>query len=488
MAEDITPVITGSALAAMAPGAVRQLWETGVHVAEQEEDFFQQMESTSKTGIIVAKSDTSKGKGQKITFTNMSGFYDEPHIGDARFDGPEDFEEINISSYDLDVDWLRHAYSKNDRAEEVMGMRGEILNGANVELGKWLGRQKSEQMFGIFQLKLNSANVFYASGKTLDTLTSADTLTWDEIVTGGQAMKPLGGLPANVSRAGGMPIWSQTVIPTEAALTSLKLDPDYKTVLQNAGVRGEQNTLFNGGYPDIDGHTIVPYNPIDHDGIGSVGSFLNPKAFLGVAVTAGTTTFDVKGGGNATDAAKTKKKYFKFFPNYAYEFLGAGVITPASGTRYFLIYNVSGSDAGKAGMYAYTTGNDGNKIAITARLGSAASGIRVTTLGGVTWNTGVWSGKHTDVHPIGSLIIPCNSLGVPIGDTLMLGRMAAFRGYGKYRGMRSQQELEGGFIQQNYITSVFGQKLREDRLGRHPGVIRITHAISYPGVNLPVVS
>jgi len=485
---DFSSPNTGDSLAALAPNSVRKLWNKGLLIAEQTEDFFASMESKSNKALIRVKTDTSKGRGQKITFTNMSGFYDEPHIGEELFESPDDFEDALINDYDLIVDWVRHATRYTERMEELMGMRGEIKSGFNVELGKWLGRLKSEQLFGMFHLQLQSDNVLYANGKTRDTLTSADVLVWDEVVVMGQSMKPKGGLPANLSKRGKAPVWGNSVIATEAGLLSLKADPDYKTLLQNADVRGKNNSLFEGGYNCIDGHCITPYNPIDHDGVGAVGSFMNPKAYLGTAVTAGTTAIDITGGGTAANGALTKKKYFKYFPNYAYNFIGQGAITPATDVRYFLIYNLTGADAGKMGMYSYTTGNDGNKITIVNRLAAAASGQAVTTLGDVTWDTGVWSGKHTDAHPSGSLVIPCNSKGVPIGTTLMLGRMAAMRGYGKYRGHRSQQTHEGGFITDRFITSIFGQKIREDRLERQPAVVRLEHAITYPGLNFPTVS
>lgn len=485
---DFTAPNTGDSLATMAPNSVRKLWNKGLLIAEQTEDFFAQMESKSNKALIRVKTDTSKGKGQKITFTNMSGFYDEPHIGEELFESPDDFEDALINDYDLIVDWVRHATRYSERMEELMGMRNEIKSNFNVELGKWLGRLKSDQLFGMFQLKLNTANVLYANGKgSLNELKSADTLVWDEITVMGQAMKPLNNLPANLAMKGKAPVWGNSVIATEAALLSLKADPDYKTLLQSGGTRGKVNHLFAGGYPEIDGHCIMPYNPIDHDGVGPVGSFLNPKAYLGTAVAAGTTAIDITGGGDATNGAITKKKYFKHFPNYAYSFIGDGAITPATAVRYFLICNLTGADAGKFGMYSYTTGNNGNKITIVNRLAAAASGAAVTTLGGVTWSTGVWSGLHTDAHPSGSLIIPCNSYGVPVGSTLMLGRMAAMRGYGKYRGHRSQQTHEGGFITDRFITSVFGQKIREDRLGRHVAVIRLEHAVTYPGIKFPTV-
>jgi len=472
----------------MSPASVRKLWHQGVLIAEQTEDFFQQMESSTDRTPIWAKTDTAKGRGQSMVFTPMSGFYNKGKFGEALFEGPDDFEKVRVGDFTLTVDFIRNAVRNSERMEEVMGMRNEIKTKFNIELGKWLGRTKSEQLFGMFQLKLNSENVLVANGKTTNTLGSADALVWDEIVTAGQAMKPLGGLPANVAgKQSGQPIWSQTVVATEAALLSLKLDPDYKTVLASGDVRGKGNTLFKGGYPSIDGHTIVPYNPIDHDGVGPQGSFLNPKAYLGVAITAGTTAVEIEGGGNATDAA-TGMDFFRYFAGSPYEFVDTGAFSPASETRYLLIYNLTGADAGKSGMYSYTTGNDGVTITTVNRLGSAASGARVTTLGDVTWDTGVWAGKHTDAHPEGSLIIPCNSKGVPIGDTLILGKCAALRGYGKHRGHRSQQVHEGGFLMDRFVTSVFGQTIREDRKGRHPAVIRLRHAVTYPGISLPVVS
>lgn len=498
--QDFNSPNTGTSLAAMDANSVRKLWEKGAQMAEQTEDFFQQMESSSDRSIIWSKTDLGKGDGQTMTFTTQSGFYNEPKLGESLFETSTDFEAVDISSYDLKVDFVRNAVRSSERMEEVMGMRGEIASRFNVELGKWLGRYKSEQAFAAYQLKINSENVIYASGKTLNTLSSADALAWDEIVMGGQAMKPLGGLPANIAGANSdQPIWSQTVVATETALFSLKVDPDYKTILQNGDVRGRGNTIFKGGYASIDGHTIVPYNPIDHDGVGAVGSFLNPKAFLGVAVTADTIAIDIKGGGNATDAAKTAKLFFKYFAGYAYKFVDTGAYAAADfpgsdgvnydgETKYFLICNTTGADAGKFGMYSYTTGNDGNKITINGRLGSAASGIRVTTLGSVTWDSGVWSGKHTDAHPIGSLIVPCNAKGVPIGDTLILGRASMLRGYGKVRTRRSQDVLNGGMITDRYITSVFGQSLRKDRKGRMPAVIRLRHAVTYPGIAFPTVA
>jgi hypothetical protein len=92
------------------------------------------------------------------------------------------------------------------------------------------------------------------------------------------------------------------------------------------------------------------------------------------------------------------------------------------------------------------------------------------------------------VHPAGALVVQCNANGVPIGHSLMLGKRAAYRGYGKHRNKRVQDDKEGGFLMERYIVSVFGQSLRKDRLGRVPSAVRLTHAISIPGVILPTIS
>lgn len=487
---------TGTSLETMAPDDVRTLWQAGVDVFEQSTDFFDEFEGSGAMSLIDTVTDTSKGKGQKMRFTVMSGFYDEPHLGEQLFETSDDYEEILIDGHDLEVDWVRHAYRYTERMEEVMGMRGEIVSGTNVELGKWFGRYKTELMLMMFREKLPSSNVSYAGATSQDTMVSSNTLAWDPIVSLGYIMKRLGGAPAKVgSSKNGKPIFKNVVIAPSDALASLETDPSFRQLLRETRDEDAAALLFNGGWANIRGHMIVEYTPIDHDGEGAIGSPLNAKAFLGNAIAAGTTAIDITGGGNPTSAAKTKKKYFKYFPGYAYPFLLSDVVAVDSSTKYVLIVNPPDAavDPNKIGMYAYTTGNNGNKITITARLGSAASGVRATTVGNVTWNTGVWAANangfagHTDVHPAGALILPCNANGQPFGDILMLGARAARRGYGKYRNKRMSDEHEGGFIQENYIVSVLGQDLRQDRLDRVPGASRMRVAINYPGVPTPVI-
>ena len=128
---------------------MRELWRKGVEVFEQTTDFFAPMEGGANA-IIETITDTSKGRGQKITFTQMAGLYMEPKLGDELFEDGDDFEEIKIHTYSLNVDYLRHGVRYTERSEEFMGMRGEIAVGIPEQLGKWMGRQKSEKMFMMF--------------------------------------------------------------------------------------------------------------------------------------------------------------------------------------------------------------------------------------------------------------------------------------------------------------------------------------------------
>ena len=137
--------------------------------------------------------------------------------------------------------------------------------------------------------------------------------------------------------------------------------------------------LFDGGYAAPKGHIIAEYTPIDHDGEGAIGSPLNPQARLGVAIAPGTAAIAIQGGGNATSAAKVKKKFFKYFPNYAYLFIGntnaaAGGSTAVAQdglTHYVLIINPpnAATDPNKIGMYSYTTATTATRSRLLIVLG-----------------------------------------------------------------------------------------------------------------------
>ena len=493
MSWDINTPNSGAALQSMSAASIRLLWQKTFDVFEQTEDFLGQFEGDSKDSPIYTTTDTAKGAGMTLNITSRAGYYGRGKDGDNLFVNSADFEVDNIANNILKVDFLRNATSITQRTDEIMGMRGELASGQTVELGKWMGREKSARAFMTFLLKAGPQNKLVSGQPDETTLKTANGLSYAAgILAMGQALKPLGGRPCEVATVRGNPVYKYCVIGSTPGLFSLKQDSDYKLLVKDAMPREkyDENPLFSGGYADIDGHRINEFNPIDHDGYGPVGSPLNPKAFLGAAINPGTVTFDILGGGSAAAAALTNIDYFRFFPNFAFTFLPSDVFTPGSTVQYLLVCNPKNAptDPGKFGFYSYTTGNNGNKITIVNRLGSAAAGARVTTLGQVTWNTGVWLNLHTDTHPIGATVILANQYGVPIGDTLMLGAGALLRGYGSMRNVRSQWLVDGGFETRKYVTTIFGQCLRTNVRGVQPGFVKLRHAISYPELGLPVVT
>jgi hypothetical protein len=488
---------TATVLAAMSPDSVRILWQDTMDVFAQNADFWAKFEGPGQDNAITVINDTAVGKGLKFRITSMAGFYNKGKSGDGLFAAQADFAPIVINSNEVDADYLRNATSVTERTDEYMGMRNEISNGAVKELGKWMGREQSARCGMTFRLKGGSENLLYGGGKTSeDVLKTADGLVYDDILFMGEALKPMGGKPCEIGTINGSPVYKYCMVGTTPGLFSLKQSDDYKTILENAAPREKMdaNPLFTGGYVDLDGHRITEMNPIDADGYAIAGSEFNPKAFLGTAITAGTSTFAITGGGSAAAAAITNIEYFKFFANFAFEFLPNDIYVPGSTVKYVLIVAPKGAATaanplpGGVAMYSYTVGNNGNQITIVNRLGPANAGAMVSTLGGVIWNTGVWAGMHTETVPIGSTIVACNSYGVPVGDTVMFGAMAMLRGYGKFRNKRDQWDVDGNFETRSYVKTVFGQALRKNVNNKYPGYIRLRHAISYPTLGLPVVT
>lgn len=497
MAWEIGTPNTATALAAQSPESVRILWQKVVDVFEQTEDFFGQFEGGTKSSPIMVINDTAADKGLKFRVTSRAGYYGRGKSGDALFTDQDDFEKDVINNNELQADYLRNATSCTLRTDEYMGMQGELVNGEAEELGKWMGREKSARIGMMFVLQGGPENLLFSGGKFSEAeLLTADGLSYNDVLLMGQALKPMGGKPAEIGTVRGTPVYKYIIAGTTPGLYSLKQDDDYKQILREAGPREnyEQNPLYSGGYWELDGHSIRELNPIDPDGYAWAGSWWNAKAFLGADIAAGTSTFVIKGGGSAAAAAITNIDYFRFFPNYAFEFTPENIYVPGSTVQYLLVVAPRGAVTatnpypGRVAMYSYTTGNNGNQITIVNRLGPATAGAMVSTLGSVTWNTGVWQNKHTEYAPIGSTIILCNAKGVPIGDTVMMGAMCALRGYGMYRNRRDQWVVDGGFETRKYITTVFGQKLRKNVNNKYPGYVRLRAAISYPELGLPVVT
>jgi hypothetical protein len=294
------------------------------------------------------------------------------------------------------------------------------------------------------------------------------------------------------------------------ALTELRQSAQWQSATQYAGVRGKDNPLFSGDFIPWDGHAILPHYIEDDDSYGPIGSAFAPKAYLGVAIAAGTAALTIQGGYNAAGAAQanpggagTGPIYFGFFENYDWQWVEGQTANPQTGDQFVIIYNLVDSnngaagDTGKFGFYRYqvnsgytlttaayssSAGEGGGRLSATANSGGADT--RHTTVGDVTFN----SGLNTENHPSGSLIIQSNILGVPYGYSALLGAGSAMRGYGEGGIKKITNEQDFGFKKTSGYMATYGQTPFFDTNNNPKRFVLLKHAMQYAGVGLPVIT
>jgi N4-gp56 family major capsid protein len=479
----INPPNTGASLEALDANGLRLLWRAKVAKMEAEHDFFQELEGTRADSLIETVNDTSVGAGHSIKFTAVKGFHQEGKHGDEGFDAASDYETIATKTNSLVVDWVRNGTAINLRAEGHMGLRHELSNKIPEMLGEWEGRKKDRAAWMAFLRKGGTRNYAIAGGGTdVNGITGSNALSWDDIVEVGALLSNHGAQPAMLGKIGKNPVRRYVVAASKTGLLSLKKDEAYLAAVRaEATAAGKANVLFTGGYADVDGHLIMEKQIIDHDGDGPLGGPIAPKLKLSAAINAPSASFTVTGGSN------TKVNYTQDFPNNAFKWNASDVGTTGTDPFYLLVVNPpnAATDPGKMGFYK-CVGNTGAAITVTEALSGATPGSFVkNTVGLVTWDTGVWSGKHTTNHPAGAMAYLANAKGQPLGRTVFMGACAMRRGYGEYRNHRATDTDEGGFIKQTFIWTVFGQSPKQNADDTMSNFMVLTHAIHIPGTPIP---
>lgn len=501
---------TGAALIAQDANNAAQLWKQGADMFERTADVFNDLEGGPEAFVQI-ETDTAAGNGQTIHFRVKSGFYGPGRMGSQLYTDPSHFEELQMSSNVLTVGLMRNAYSSFFMLEQDLGMVGDLENGTNEMLGEWMGREKTAQM-GLSSLhQCDITNHIVANGRgNINSLQASDGLSPDDVVTCEAMLSSMGGRPADFAIDGqGNRIRKFMFLTTQIGTQSLQTDPDYKArLLAAAAAQGAKSPLFTGDLMPIQGGMIKKWDIVDHDGVGPVGSFLTPKAYLGQAVVDGTsadltgTGNGITGGGDSVSALKTQYLFFRDFPLYGITFCNGETVSGTASTqmiaensnKFYVVVvnpaNAAGDDpntsqpvANKWCIYRVSA-NNGNKLTVDQRLAPAATagtGIAAGTVGGVTWD----DSKNTTVHPEGALVYLATSSGHPWVKTLVMGKTYARRGYGAFRNKRMHQQQEGGAVNEFYIASIFGQKPRANRRGKFPGLLVLHHTGKYAGWNHP---
>jgi hypothetical protein len=541
-----TPTIFGSpvtadVLAAQAPLAVRMLWQSGFDTFEQSNDYLAPMEGEGGNSIISVVRDMAAGKGSQITFTIATELGNEPHYGSQVFADSSHYEQLILATNTLWVDFVRHAIRFDQRTEEIMGMRGEITSfldelqqGVPDRLGGWHGRLKTEQLFMMW------LNIMPGDNQ----VTLSTPLNWFTIVNLCAQMDRNGAKPAMTARdPGGEPVNKYVIVADKDGLNTLENDPQFTAFIRDTKDVTGCKYLWTGGWPDVRGHSIRPHNGLFHDGPFAQGSPLKPLGILGKDITVTTATASagplrIYLGGTLLDTNNTFMKPSKWFPNYAFQW-GPGTLAPtgsqpsslAAGTKSFFVAVVNSStavtDPGKWSLYMCQD-NDGVSMLVKAVLVDGATvvatagtlggpnlttsfsstngsvkgdnigtgtittgspsavvaGVNVSGIGGragIDWSSSV----NTNTNKVGAAVYMVGPDGVPLFSSLILSADACRRGYGKFRGQRVPDSREGGFIQERYFVSVFGQNLRTNLIGRYPGAIKMFHQGQIQGTPLP---
>lgn len=502
-------------------GAIPQIWAQRAKRFLEDSDWFKGLEGPSNSNVVVSKRDTTKTAGTKINFPLKAGVYGRAKLSDQDYQSANDFEAPQVGEgFSLQVDYVRKALQFNRRQDTITAMRFEIENGTAQNLGEWWGRWKRTTGFlHLITRSATSSRMLINGATTINDLRSDDTLSWNSIVDFKGLLQNMGGSPAMVgtSENGGDPQFRWIIGATHEALASLKKDSDYKDyVKQTAGSSmALRSPLFTGEYVDVDGNVIRPVQATDHHADGTIASTLAPRAILGEAVAAdvaGTQQY-LKGSTNAN----TLVDYFQDFPGFAFPLRVNGSVSgynvssdaiswtgsipdtdgDGTGPYYALVYNPTTK---KFGFIMYEV-NSGYRIEIKQKFafsGATSNGVTdlKTTVGNIVygslpangWTTDKLIDAKTTAYPANSIVIPCNSYGVPYGYTLMLGKEALYRGYGEHEAKRDEDVFEGGFIRQVYFSSVFGQVLARDLKSRTPNVGVLCHTVLHPGIPFPTVT
>jgi hypothetical protein len=457
---------------------VGQLFSKYIDLAVEETDLFAALEGPEGSDRPVwVKTDLSAGGADKVYFNAIASLGGDGVHGDEILEGNE--ESLNIGSYACQVDFVRHAVGLTKKDIEFLSAGRSIEAAAAPLVAMWLGRKRQRDMLMKYITSAVGLNTLRPNNKaTRDALTSGDTLSTGVVSQANAIATSIGASPINIMKNGYSKVHEMLFLATEDSLQALANSSSWLQALQYAGTRGDENTLFRGGYTRWNGNTILHHKVVDADTPGPIGSPLLAKALLGDAIAAGTTAVSVTGGGRTSPGSLNK--YFECFSGAPYRYLeNDSTSSSDAGTYYFVVINVSGANRGKWGFYSYTgSANNGNAITITNRLGSAASGARVTTLGSVVWD----AAKHTDVHPTGSVICQANSQGVPIGFSLCLGAGSGLRAYGALRHELMQNTSDYGHRMGWAYQSIYGQQVRRDSgltgSNQPRGYVLIEHAVS----------
>jgi N4-gp56 family major capsid protein len=406
---------------------------------------------------ITRKTDLEAGIAQDVVFNMVSPIGGQGKLGENLL--RESTQAITESSFRVRVDlerqgvaysqlinWLRNNLNPEQKAAELLSDWAVQKHDDNIQtvLRRW----------GIVQDPGNNL-VRVGNRTTRNLLTSTDYISPSFIEQAKAHLMAYGATPiANIMQDSGAVVPKYLYYGHDSFIRPLRTNSTFLSTLQYGDVRGGENALFTGKYPMWDSNVIYPdEQPLGTDINGRQGTPLQPMAYLGTALTEGTST--TLTGGGTTDPAGTAD-YFANFNGYPWYITTSDTLPTDNNTYYAMIYNITGADAGKYEIVSYVTGGfsaSGNTLTVT----------RGSTSDGAGNARALAAGRYQNTHPSGSPIVPCTSQGVPLGWAIHTGADALRYAVGMVENQRAEQLDDFGLDVGIATQTIRGMSVFQDR-------------------------
>lgn len=494
MAFDISEIGTLAAMVASDPKLQMELWSEAVKADAADMNPLKDFVGEEGSGMpIVRKRDAKVTGGQKVYFSTHAPVRGKGVIGAAELKSKA--ASVRYGSYSVTVDLRRFAISEEQliRYFSLPGNadknRDDFIFGLCKEW--WARTQCDDFQFVLRDTALFAANqpnvLRIGNGANVDAITVDDTYDTSVITDARNMLVGLGATAMKyaTSTAGARIPQFLHFAPTRF-LDPLESEQKFREAVNNNSQKEANNYWWTGNLPVWKNNVIFNHDLVEDSGPNRQGSPLAPMARLGVALANGGATSITGGGAHNTAATLTDSILYDFFSYFRGSFwktFEAQSAPADANTYYAIIYNVSGVNKGKYEIVSYVTaGHLINTLTVTREVDDVTA-TQKTILTAAS--------RYSNVHPSGSLIIPCNQWGVPIGYGLVMGAEGLLIGTGdleadpiEWADDFKSKKSGVAHINAQGIQSIIGYAPAEDTLGRMPNYVLVEGALDYPELNL----
>lgn len=493
MAFDLNEIGTLSQMVAQDPKLQMEMWSEAVRADAKDANPLKDFIGGEGSGMpIVEKRDANVSGGQKVYFTTHAPVRGRGVLGAAELKSKT--ARVRYGTFGVTVDLRRFAISE-EQLVQYFSLPGNADKNRDEFLFNlcrdWWSRTQCDDIQFVLREKarFSGTNMLRIGGGTSATaLNPSDTMSTSVIQA---ARNMLVGQGATAMKYGvstaGQKIPQFLFFAPQRFLDPLESEQKFREAVNNNQARGENAYWWTGALPVWKNNVLFGHDIILDSGPNRQGSPLAPFAFLGQAIPSGAATVVTGGGAWNSDGSLTDASlydFFAYFPGFYWKTYESETAPTDNDTYYALIYNVSGADKDKYEIISYAAAqNNGNRLLVVTRELDEVGYTQKTKL--------TAAGRYSNVHPSGSLIIPCNRWGVPIGYCLGLGAEALLVGKGALEADPIewaddfQSKTSGrAHINAQGIQSIIGYSPAEDTLGRFQNYVLIEGALDYSDLNL----